>query len=293
MSENLNATMILSAFSGTQFPSSKADKVMTKKTNEDAGAAVDSFTVSQKLFPPSKCGKKNSFTRIKTFIGAARDTHKALSLPYETGWQVLSLAGQQQHDARMLHAEAELRDHYKPELRKEYPLLVRKAREAHNGSFKPENYPDVDTFLERFIIEHKYRPIPTGDAIAAQVFNARMDSIRRQLEQENQQKIANTVSVTWARLMEPVLELAGRLVNPETRRLKFIVQNVREIADRIPILNLTGDRNLMRASEQIKNVLAGVSSEALEDNASLRTETASKILALARTFGTIGDRKLA
>lgn len=291
--ENLNSIAVLASLNATAFTGSVADKAVTEEVTEAHSTERDVFKVRKALFPASTCGSKNAFTAIRKFIGQTREQHYAASLPFEDGWQLLPLVGQPQHDGALLRAEERMRDEFIPALRDAYPELVEGARRAHNGTFDPALYPSVDKFCEAFSLSHSYRPVPSGAALANKVFNARMQSIREQLERDNEAKVANAVSETWRRLTEPMVELAQRLVDPEQRRLKHIVENVREIAERVPLLNLTGDVNLARAGARITEILAGVSAEALHDNPALRTEKACQIVELARTFGKMGERKLA
>lgn len=303
---NINEIGLLASFNKHGSAGSVKDNERGKELDESRRTSIGLHRVSKSLFPESDCctpecggevnpkGENkgvNAYTKINSFIGKARTLHYKLTFEYEDGWQLLPLAGHAGHDEHLLLAESQLQNVYKPALRSAYPALVDGARVAHNGDFKPQLYPPIDEFLARFAISHSYKPAPSGESLASSIVSARMQGFRDTIEANNARIVQAAISETWARLLEPVVDLAQRLADPNTRRLAGIVSNVREIAARIPLLNLTGDSNLAQAGERITAILETVDSESLNTNAALRAETANTLQSIASQFGNLGGNR--
>ena len=264
------------------FPNTRQDRDITEdvKTRKALGSGAGKW-VKYKL--PDEC-----LTAIRKFCGEVRQFHYNHTTPWDEGARLLSGKVNEKYSQRMAEFKSEF-DALVEEFIGQYPNWVEHARIMHANTFEPSDYPSKDHVKSLFAFGYECFPVPKPEH-----FNSDMKELYGQaLVTLTEKKIGEAVSDTWDRLMKPVFAMAEKLSSPDAIFRDTLVENVKEMVELVPSLNLTEDPKLVAAAKLIEQQLASLDVNALRENKVVRADTAKKAAELAARFGGLGKRKLA
>jgi hypothetical protein len=229
-----------------------------------------------------------SLKAISEYATMIRQFHYNHTSPWEEGTRLLSQKARITYDLRM----AEFKKVYMglvDEFGKQYPDWIKRAKEMHAGTFDQKDYPEWPDFRASFDIGREYFPVPQPDH-----FSSEMKTLYGAgLEAVTEKKLGEAISDTWDKLIKPVKAMAEKLGSPDAIFRDTLVSNVKEMAELIPMLNMTGDKKLKEAAEFIQTTLATLDVAVLRENKVERKNVAEKAAQILTRFGGIGKRKLA
>lgn len=225
---------------------------------------------------------------IQKYAREIRRLHYELTLPWEDGLRLLPLKSQESYNARMEAAKAEFNKRVQTFVG-QYPEWVKQARIMHGQTFNNNDYPtNIEDSFDFVLV---YEPIPTSSGFVQGIAKDIVDKMKSELEARNQERVSEAVADIWNRLVEPVKKMADTLANKEQIFRDTLVENIKEICDLVPQLNLTNSDALVAAANEIKTQLSNINADTLRQDMSLRKEVAEKAATLASRFGAIGKRK--
>lgn len=272
----------------SQFGNTRQDIAITEdvETSKQLGKGAGKW-IKAKL-PP------DFLTPAKKYAGLVRQWHYSLTCPWDEGYRLVA-------DKVLAQYRAEFTAHV---LRFEeivseidYNAALDKARELHNGTFDPKDYPTAEEFRRAFGATLDILPVPRAAHLTvSNLENLAADQIeemRQNLENRNEVRLAAAVENVWARLLEPVQAMADKLANPDAVFRDTLVGNIQDICARVDALNITGNSELARAAQEIKTNLASLDVETLRSDKIERKEVAQKAAAILSQFGAMGARRFA
>lgn len=281
MTTNINAVLVklsISIFPNTRQDRAITDHVkLTKALGNGAGKWVKYKLPDESLEP------------IRKFCGEVRAFHYLHTSIWEDGQRLLSAKARPNHDGRFT-------DHFEPQFKKlvdefcaQYPNWIEQARIMHGATFDSADYPELETIRGMFRINREYCPVPKPEH-----FNAEMKGMYGMaLQALTEKKIGDAMADAWDRLIKPVQAMAEKLSSPDSIFRDSLVENVRQMVQIIPDLNLTNDGALKEAAEIIQAQLATLNVDTLRESKVDRKDAAEKAKALVAKFGQLGARKFA
>lgn len=281
---NINAVKVRLKF--TAFGNSRTDDALTNETveNHNLGKGAGKWT-KNKLAP-------ETFKGIKKLRGIIRQEYYRMTLPWEEGERLLTLAVKPKFDQAMVDLQKADAEEI-AEMIAAYPAAVEASREMHNGTWKAEDYPSEADLAASFSMEVQTEPIPRSDHFLGTLTGEALQAAQADMEARNERRVQEAVADTWRRLIEPLKHMADKLASPEAVFRDTLVENVSDIVALIPALNLTGSSQLSSAAAEVQTILAGVSANALRENPIVRKATAEAAAAVLERFGAMGNRKFA
>lgn len=161
-----------------------------------------------------------------------------------------------------------------------YEAFVQADRRSLGNAFRSSDYPDRWTVAERFAFRLDVQPVPDGKDFRVVVGEDELVAIQlnvtvRVKEAEGRarldlfQRLAAPLSDMASKLGDTGKELTLRTTNP-------LVENLREILDLIPRLNITGDGKIEEFRRHALDQLASITPETLKDNDLVRSVAARK-----------------
>jgi hypothetical protein len=225
---------------------------------------------------------------VRKVASDARTEHYRLTLPWEEGYGLLPLPARQQYEAAMA-ARKEAFENAVEAFKENYPDWVEQAKTMHNGTFNASDYPPQSEVPSCFKWELVIYPLPQSSH-----FDSALRGLYGQaLEDATARRVEEAVKSTWDRLLGPVDRIAQKLADPEAVFRDSLIENVREIVDLIPVLNLTGNAQLVQAANSIKERFTRLNPETLRVNKVMRKSAADAAKAMLNQFGAFGSRKFA
>jgi hypothetical protein len=219
---------------------------------------------------------------LRTLAGQIRQYFYKITLPWsDEGFRLLPSNFYFELMARMREFEAGFEQAVESFLYV-YPQYIEQVRPELNGLFREEDYPCVDKLRSKFGIKLEVLPVPSGADFRVQLSAEEQARVSREIDANVRESLARGTEDLWKRLREVVSHMVERLNKPESRFHGSLVTNIADLAEILPKLNVSGDADLNRFTEQIKQRLCNYSAQELKKNELLRVVTAtdaSKIVA--------------
>lgn len=249
----------------------KHDRDVTEKVNKRYGASADAGRWNKHLFG----GKVESLSAVLNAAHAVRIMHYAQTLPWsDDGWRLLPTANYFNYTQELRKKIDEFWAVLEVFL-KEYPRLLRTAKEKLNGMFRPEEYPATGAVRSKFHAEIEFAPVPASADFRVNLPAAELARMEQDVTNRVQEAVRLAMTDAWQRLGEVVYDLRERLVDGKYLR-DTMVERIGAVAEALGRMNLTGDAHLEKVRKQALAELATLDVSSLRDDTKARTAAASK-----------------
>jgi hypothetical protein len=172
-----------------------------------------------------------------------------------------------------------------------YPVYIERMRPALNSLFRDEDYPDPDTIRSKFSLKLEVIPIPSGDDFRVALSEEQRARIAQEIDQNVRTSLARGTRDLWTRLREVVAHMMERLSDPKARLHASVVDNVIELVELLPRLNVVDDAQLLTFTEEVRGRLCNHSSRELRESDQLRSQTAREAAEIAERISTALDQR--
>lgn len=282
---DLRSRAMLAEVSVSVWPSRAFDKKVSKEVaeNHDVGERMGRY--NKNVVPVNKNGDYAvSYRKVRSAENVIRNTHKLYTSPWrDEGSRILSGANYFKWVEAINRAIAQFEDAVDVYV-EEFPELKRKARRLLNAMYDADNYPE--DIKAEFKASADVFPIPSGDDFRVTLTDDAVTAIRAQIEARVRSGYERTVMDGFIRLKEKLEPLIERLGDPEKVFRDSLIDNLGEVCDLIPALNITGNPDLERMVREVKEKLV-VDPSSLRDDPSLRShvvQEAEEIYAQMASF---------
>jgi hypothetical protein len=247
-----------------------------KAESKNAGSFSKQLIGKQYLDPVFKSGR------------LATSTHKLLTLPWEDkGPRILSNSGYvfytEQMRLRRMDYMAKARA-----VTEQWDEAVAEAKVRLGNMYNPEDYPaSAGDVLNRFTFDVEIKGVPESGDFRSKLSDASVKAIVKDIERRSEQRLEAAMNDVFTRVLEVTGHMVDRLKNYSAPTGKgkgqmgsnfhdSTVYNIKELADILPALNLTGDPRLVQLQQQLVDELVEHSPEILKMDPKLRSDTARK-----------------
>ena len=279
---SLSSRAMLCTLSISTWSARKHDREASEEIATRHGAQADAGRYHKILLP------KEASAEINEIVGDARREHYFMTLPWDdNGYRVLPAAAYLEHTQKM----RELSARFTPAvdaLALHFGQLMQEASVRLGGLFRQGDYPMQDELRSKFLFETKVMPLPDAGDFRVTLGEEEKGRIKRQITAAVEASLQVASRDLWQRLYEAVSHLADRLstyqVTEEGVEHPFrdsVVTNLVKLVDVLPKLNVTGDVELQRLSDQVRATLL-VDPKDLRKSESVRTETAKAAAGIAQ-----------
>jgi len=268
-------SLTIKAWSG-----SKVDKKVSQDVADQHGADKDAGKYSKKLVA------KDALAEIKSICGEARTLHYQYTLPWsQDGARILPSAMHSKYSSEM----REIQDRFEREVKSfmaDYAYQVGIARNRLGTMFDEKDYPSPGEIEGKFAWEIKVLPIPTGNDFRVNLSAEMTDAIRKDIEATSAKAVQEANRSLFDRVVKTITHMAESLedyaeVRDEDGKIKKVnpfrdsaVNNIQELVDLLPALNVTGDTSLTKVTNDIKERLLAGSPQELREDPMLRKTVA-------------------
>jgi hypothetical protein len=212
---------------------------------------------------------------LRTLAGQIRQYFYKITLPWsDEGFRLLPSNFYFELMARMREFEAGFEQAVEGFLRV-YPQYIEQVRPELNGLFREDDYPSVEKLRSKFGVKLEVLPIPTGSDFRVELSVEEQARVSREIDANVRESLTRGTEDLWKRLREVVAHMVDRLNEPESRFHGSLVTNIADLVEILPKLNVSGDADLNRFTEQIKQRLCNYSAQELKKNELLRVVTAT------------------
>ena len=231
------------------------------------------------VFIKALIGKKH-LEDLNKALNKVDKVHKHYTLPWsDDGWRVVATSTFQAYEKAMQEAISAV-DEQVEELASRWPALVRE-RSQIDKTFDRNLYPPAAALRHRYRVTLKYRPIPEGQDLRVDLSDSMLTAIRANIDKDQQDRLQSSVFEIVKRIQQYVGRMAERLgqykpaddtSGVESAFRDSLILNVRELAEMIPHLNITGDIRIEKIGAELAKLTAKTPTQFRAD-AALRQRT--------------------
>ena len=205
-------------------------------------AATNAGRYNKRLLP------KVAFAALTATVSACRTAHYEQTLPWDDqGSRLLTVANYEHY--------TELMDGFRERMVRERARFI-------------EDYPSRDALQDKFAIRYRITPVQDAGQFMARLASDDVDRVRRDIEHQIEERLHDAVGDLYRRFGEAVERVSERLQEDGNGKpLVFrnsMIENIRDLVDVVPRLNIFGDDALARLCEQVKEKIASVEPDADE-----------------------------
>jgi hypothetical protein len=244
--------------------------------------------------------RRKAMEEIQKIVSEARKEHAYITLPWDDkGYRVLPAAAYMDHAGKMRNMSNRF-DAAVGFFEGRYEQLVADAKSWLGSLFRVEDYPGIvqegqrlrllcpADLRSKFSFETTVMPLPDAEDFRVSLGEHEKERVKRQITATVEASLRVAARDLWQRLYEAVSHMSERLKAYKETEKKVehpfrdtVVTNLVKLVDVLPKLNVTGDMELDRLSEQVRASLL-VDPQKLRDFESIRNETANAAEAIAQ-----------
>jgi hypothetical protein len=258
----------------------KMDKNATKEAKASAGAGDKAGVKVYKSVIAA-----DALDKVTQIANAARIEHRKRTVPWAyDGPGAITAEGYPAYKTAMAALERE----FNRAVAHFYTVYAQERENARGylgAMFNPHDYPSTDSMKEKFAFRVTAEPMPqAGDFRVQGLAPELAEEIKRDIVENNVAALVHANDTAWSRVIETVEKLKVRLegykpaVNGKPVEGKYhdsLVNNVKELADLLPSINVANDPDLTRMGQKLL-ALTCYSAQDLRDSDALRIEIAKQ-----------------
>jgi len=271
------------------FSNSRKDPEITNEVRRAKALGKDAGGWRKNKFPPK------AFATISKMGGLIRTWHYSQTLPWEFGYRLLTAQNYDGYNSRIEQFQVQYLAVAESDFGSKFDFWIEEAKKMHAKTFTESDYPrSWGAMKSEFQIHIEHSPVPNAEEFALKGIAAKQVSeMRAEMESRVNKNVEEAMQNTWFELLAPVQDLAAKLANKDAKIYRdSLIDNLTDIVNRIPALNLTGDNRLTRAAAIIKERLASVNIETLKESVDARTAAGKAAQEIISQFGNLGKRKM-
>jgi len=220
--------------------------------------------------------KRLKFTRralgpITSAVSEARSYHYRVTLPWKDGGVRLLPAKQLMGYTKEMRYHKQMFENAVNGFISGYQTHIADAKSMLGQLFNLNDYPiDTQKLANRYKFRFSISPIPTEKDFRINVTTAEKAQLIKHYEAVKDQAVADAMESLWHKVHERVCRMAEVLKDEKKLLRTAVVENVVDIANLLPDLNVTDDPKLTEIQKDIIDNLCGYSRDTLKEDAGLR-----------------------
>lgn len=280
---DLSKKSMLVGLSISQWTARKFDRAASREVWTTHGATSDSGRFSKALLP---CA--NELQAIATNANDARAFYYANTLPWaDDGLRILPVENFIEFSGKMSQYKNN-HERLVGIFNEKYPALKDAARFALGTLFSEADYPHESRIKDKFAFKVSVRPMVVSQDFRCTLADDEVAKIQTDIAAEVNQSVQDAMKDVWDRLHDAVKKMADKLSEPEAIFRDTLVENVRELVDVLPRLNLTDDPALTAVINEVRDKLTGREPDQLRKDKDARQDAAAQAAALLEKISGYG-----
>lgn len=266
MKNSLASKALLVNLTISQWSGRKQDAEATRSVSQSFSTNGSTGAYHKKLLPDS-----SQFEKVTSLASQIRKYFHEQTLPWlGDGTRIISSMNYIEFTNGLGKLKTEF-DHAVNDFVSAYPSLSSLAASSLGALYKPSEYPTQDEMRLKFGIKTVYLPMPDASDFRTQV----TESERAEFEKMLSDVEASAKRDCIERLSEVVKKAKQKLSDPNAIFRDSLVENITDLCDLLPRLNITEDAEIAKTIEDLKAL--DLDAGSLRKNASERKEQSDSL----------------
>lgn len=154
-----------------------------------------------------------------------------------------------------------------------YPKLQSKAQAQLGSLYSAADYPTHAEIKGKFKCDVRYFPVPDVDDFRVKL----SEGEKKEFVEKMKETEAEAMRSVWERLHNVVQAAAKKLGSSDAIFRDSLLENITDLCDMLPALNVSEDPKLDQAREDLKKILSGYSADGLRADKKQRSMASKKL----------------
>lgn len=279
--DNLSERAMLATLEISSWSGRCVDKEISKTVVEQHAADKDAGRFSKRLI------NKDHLKEISSICNEARKVFKEKTLAWDNRKSRLLPSTLFSELAETL---SELQDMHATTVKsflENYDEYIDEAREDLNGMFNPDDYPDSNELAEKFGFNYAFEPLSDPKDFRCSIDQSLKEKIQEDMKQRTEVKYNTAIGRLWAQVGKVIETFNAKLADKDAKFKNSLLNNVKDLVDLLPSLNVMGDEKLAEVAERIKNEICTFEVEELRHDQNTRQRAVKNSQEILDTIGEI------
>jgi hypothetical protein len=249
----------------------KTDAKASKQLVKDANAEDGSATVSKRIVP------RETFSDIITAYNALDKHMKKHTLPWSDNGQRIMTRNMFE---LFMQGYGELERNFNAAVKEfievKYPPVRDKASFRLGDLFVASDYPTVDELREKFRVDLDIDGITEPDDFRVALPDQELNKLKSSLEESINRRLESAMQDVWLRIAALLEHYIEKMDDSEAIFRDSTVNNLVELMNILPGLNVTGDPKLKEIRQRIMGTIGSYQPNDLRKGSDLRAAAAKE-----------------
>lgn len=164
----------------------------------------------------------------------------------------------------------------------ELDQAVADAQTNLGSLFDVGNYPKADDVFRKFAFESTVMPLPNNSNWVVDKLNSAQIELEEIYQRQLTDSLVAAKEDVLRRIHSSLTPIVERFSQPDKRFKRTIIENVANLVDLLPSLNITNDPELNKLTEELSLKVASINAQKVRDDVNLRkivSDDANRIVA--------------
>jgi len=229
---------------------------------------------------------------LSSIENESRKYHYMLTLPWsDDGYRMLPSPNFTQYSERVRKQQAKWEQAVQRFIRN-YEILKEQAKLSLNSLYKETDYPTTEQVRNRFQFETKVSPLPDSEDFRLELPETDLRAVKQEVSNRLQDAQAAAMKDIWKRLYEVVAAMTWKMHEQTYDEKKGVmrngifrdslVENIKELLQVLPALNVMDDPELTALTEEVGSKLTAYAPDTLRKSPQARKRTAREAEAILK-----------
>jgi hypothetical protein len=228
---------------------------------------------------------QDDVAKIQRLVTEIRSWHYVNTLPWEDeGVRILPVGNYLEY-TQTLRKYHERFDAAVNGFLLKYPQLIEEARTRLGGMYDEADYPSTAHITSKFGIRVSFDKVPTGSDFRVDIADEDIAQHQKEIEERVNASVTAATKDLWARMQKLVAHLAEKLSDRDARFKDSIIENLVELVEILPRLNITSDPELEKIRQEVEQKLCSADPKELRSDEEVRGKVADQAQAILDAMG--------
>ena len=258
----------------SQWTARKFDKSVSQKVADDYAVDAEVGNYNKVLIA------KEAIQTITQAVSATRSFHYENTLPWDDGGgRILPSKNFLTYSKEMRKLKQRFDEAIK-DFMENYEEYREDARLRLNSMFCAADYPGRREIGRKFDFSTDIDPVPSGKDFRVSLQSKDMTRIQKQLEKRVEERVIEATKDLYVRLNEVVQKFADKLSDKEAIFRDSLVENVVELVNLLPKLNVGNDPELEKVRKETQKRICAFEPDTLRKDEKVRSKAAEDAKAI-------------
>ena len=277
-----DTAFMLSQMQVSTWTARKKDKAASAKVARDSGASAKAGNYNKNLL--AGCTELED---LKKFVGNARNTHYAMTLPWsDMGLRLVPTSQYFDYQNTMTDLEQEFHRLYQL-FEDAYQWRTSTAMAELGAMFDHSEYPPVEDLRKKFRWRIVFSEVPRRGDPRLDLPAEALEVVKQQYDEFYSENIEAAMNDIWTRLhknlstvlrqLSPKDELDAKGNQKYNKLYDSVFDTSLELIRMMRRFNITGDTQMTAVADQLEDALYGVNTDALKNSETLRLDKQQQV----------------